>query len=641
MPPYEWQRAIVVLAYVMIGVVVVAAMYWAQAVFVPLALAMLLTLVLTPLVQWLQRWHLQRAPAVVLVVALTSATVAGLGWTVTRQFVQLAGELPRYSETIKGKIRSLRDLATTPGTGRLGKMIGEISRELQRPAGKRPSEPPLPASAEPPLEGVATNQPSADARPQAVVLEPQSPAWLGHLTTAISSLGESLASFALAVVLTIFMLIHRERLRDRLIHLIGHGRLTATTKAFDEAVQRISRFLLMQLVVNGTYGLALAAGLLVLGVEFALLWGLLAAVLRYIPYVGAWIAAIPPVLVSFVMSEGWTQPMMVVAWIVIIELVSNNIVEPLLYGHSMGVSEVALLVAAAFWAFLWGPIGLVLSSPLTVCLVILGKYVPPLKFIDILLGDQPGLKPHESFYQRLLARDQDEARQIALAQLQAGPPELVFDRLVGPALSYFKRDLEHDLLTEQDRQFVLKASREIVDELGERLHPASEDTAEEAVEVRRVSPRVRILACPADGGADEVAIEMLRQLLSPARWDVQAAGDDVLAGELLESVSSRHVPLVCIGSLRPGGLAHSRYFCKRLRSHWSDVKIVVGRWGTSPESDAVVEQLRAAGADQVEWTLADTAKHLEAWWLVLTERSEPLANEGGPPRPHIASAAGA
>ena len=477
----QWQHAIVMLSYTVVAVLVVACLYSAQAVFIPLALAMLFTLVLSPPVTLLQRLRLGRIPAVILVVVLSGGLLFGMSWLVARQFVELAAELPQYSDAIKTKVRDLKKLAGGATGGKMGRLVEDISHELQsetpppKKSGPNRTDDDKDKTADEFVDDLLpkdtphadrAGQPPTIVSPPPLVVQPDSTDWLGRLTGAVASLGESAASIALALVLTIFMLLNRENLRDRLIRLIGHGRLTATTKAFDEAVSRISRFLLMQLVVNSTYGMALSLGLLILGVPYALFWGLLAAVLRYIPYLGAWIAAIPPVLISFVMSEGWTQPMLVVGWIVSIELVSNNVVEPKLYGHSIGVSEVALLVAAAFWAFLWGPIGLVLSSPLTVCLVVLGKYVPALEFLDVLLGDKPALQPHETFYQRLLARDKEEAAQVAAAQAKALSPRQVYNALIMPALSYFRHDCDHNELSEADQQFILTATREIVDDLG-------------------------------------------------------------------------------------------------------------------------------------------------------------------------------
>jgi hypothetical protein len=269
-------------------------------------------------------------------------------------------------------------------------------------------------------------------------------------------------------VLVIFMLLKREDLRNRLLRLVGHGRLTVTTKAVDDAGQRISRFLLMQALINGTFGLSLAVGLFLIGVEYAFLWGFLAAILRYIPYLGTWIAAILPITLSLAMFEGWLQPLLVMALFLVIELICNNVLEPRLFGRSMGVSEVALLVVAAFWAFLWGPIGLVLSNPLTVCLVVLGKYVPQLEFFDVLLGDEPALDADVSFYQRLLARDQDEATEIVLTHVQTLGPEQVYDALLVKALCHVRRDREQDQLTDFDEEFILRATGEIVEDLSER-----------------------------------------------------------------------------------------------------------------------------------------------------------------------------
>jgi hypothetical protein len=413
-----------------------------------------------------------------------------------------------------------------------------------------------------------------------------------------------------------------EQLRDRLIRLRGHGRLTATTKAVDDAMHRISRFLVMQLIVNGTYGLALAIGLLVLDVKYALLWGLLAAVLRYIPYLGASIAAAPPILLSFVMSAGWTQPLLVVGWIVLVELVSNNVVEPLLYGHSIGVSVVALLVAAAFWTVLWGPIGLVLSSPLTVCLVVLGKYSAKLQFIDILLGDGPALQPYQTLYQRLLARDTDEARAITQGQLSVIRADEVYDALLVPALAYFKGDLEQHQLTERDERFLLSTMRELVGEVGQHCDaPPNEGGTDPDGDLRQPARRARLLLLPADGEADELAVEMLRDMLSPARWDVCVLGDEVLAAELIDTVQRENFSVVCIGSVSPGGLGHIRYFCKRLRASRSDLRIVVGRWGSERRADFALEQFRAAGADEVHWTLLETSRRLDSWWSVIAERT--------------------
>ena len=280
----------------------------------------------------------------------------------------------------------------------------------------------------------------------------------------------------------------------------------------------------------------------------------MAAVLRYVPYIGIWIAALPPILLSLAMFAGWAHPLLVIGLFLTVELFASNVAEPRLYGRSIGVSEVALLVAAAFWTFLWGPIGLILSSPLTVCLVVLGKYVPPLKFLDVLLGDEPPLDAHVTFYQRLLARDQDEATQLVLAQAKASPPEQIYDDFLIPALNYAKRDREGDDLTESDEQFILQAIREILEDLGERREAATQ--ANEAIppedQPNASSPiRLRVLACPARDEADRLALKMLRQLLDPAKWVVEVAAVETLTADLVTQVAEKAPALVCIGACRP------------------------------------------------------------------------------------------
>ncbi len=457
-----------------------------------------------------------------------------------------------------------------------------------------------------------------------MVLQPESPTWLARLPALLSSLLETLGGLALALVLVVFMLLKREDLRNRLIRLVSHGQITVMTKALDDAGQRISRFLLMQLIVNATVGLSVGLGLLAIGVQYAFLWGFLAAVFRYIPYIGVWIAALPPIILSLAMFEGWVQPLLVIGLFLTIELLASNVAEPRLYGRSIGVSEVALLVAAAFWAFLWGPIGLVLSSPLTVCLVVLGKYVPQLKFLDVLLGDEPPLDAHVTFYQRLLARDQDEATQLVLAQAKASSPEQVYDDFLVPALNYAKRDRERDDLTESDEQFVLQATREILEDLGERREAATQ--AEEAIHAEdrgnaSAPIRLRVLACPARDQADRLALEMLRQLLDPAKWVVEVAAVETLTADLVAQVAEQAPALVCIGALPPGGLAHARYLCKKLRARFPEVKIIVGRWGLTGGVEANREQLQDAGADLTATTMLETRSQLNSLLPILTQRT--------------------
>ena len=615
-----WQLALVILTGTVVGVVVVTCLYWARTVFIPVALAVFLTFLLAPLVAALQRRGLRRLLSVIVVVMLAGTLLGGSVWLVSAQVTSLAGEVPKYTENIKDKVKSLRHLGRGTITSRLETMMQRITEEWNLPAGS--------------LEGAAGDKPAipASEKPTAVFLQPESPTWLARLPALLTSLLETLGSLALALVLVVFMLLKREDLRNRLIRLAGHGQIAVMTKAFDDAGQRISRFLLMQLIVNATVGLSVGIGLLAIGVQYALLWGFLVVVFRYIPYIGVLIAALPPIMLSLAMFEGWVQPLLVIGLFLVIELFANNVAEPRLYGRSIGVSEVALLVAAAFWAFLWGPIGLILSSPLTVCLVVLGKHVPQLKFLDVLLGDEPPLDAHITFYQRLLARDQDEATQLVLGQAKASSPEQVYDDFLVPALNYAKRDRERDDLTESDEQFVLQATQEILEDLGERREVVTQ--AEEAIHAEdrgnaSAPVPLRVLACPARDQADRLALEMLRQLLDPAKWEVEVAAVETLTAELVAQMAEQMPALVCIGALPPGGLAHTRYLCKKLRARFPEVKIVVGRWGLASGVEEDREQLRDAGADLTATTILETRSQLTSLLSILAiDQAKTVAGRG-------------
>lgn len=598
-----WQRAQIVQSGTVVGVVVVSCLYWAQTVFIPLALAVFLTFLLAPLVTILQRRGLGRTPSVLLVVLTAALFLGGGAWLVTAEVASLAGDLPTYTENIKGKVRSLRQLGHSSVMQRLEKMIQDITGEWQsQPASVDQAAPPVAADSE---------------KPSAVVVRAESPAWSSQLPAYFRSLAESLGGLALALVLVVFMLLKRESLRNRLIRLVGDGRMAVTTKAAEDAGQRISRYLFMQFIINASYGLALALGLFLIQVPHAILWGLLAALLRYVPYVGTWIMSLLLMTLSVAAFAGWLQPLLVLALIVVLELVTYNVVEPWLFSHSTGISEVALLVSAAFWAFLWGPVGLVLSSPLTVCLVVLGKYVPQLEFLDVLLGDEQGLDADVSYYQRLLARDQDEAAHLVLEQAKTLPPEQIYDELLVPALNYAKRDRERDDLTDADEQFILRATREIVEDLGERQMAAAAAAPSEGGAEAPADAKVRFLGVPGLDKADALALEMLRQLLDPTRWEVEVLSSEVLSAELVALATEKEPAVVCIGALPPGGLVHTRYLCKRLRARLPNAKIVVGRWGLKGNVEQNQDELREAGADQVETTLLETRNHLHAWLPVL------------------------
>jgi predicted PurR-regulated permease PerM len=568
-------------------VLIIASLYWAQAVLIPVAVSILLTFLLTPVADSLERLGLGRVFSVILIVILAFSFLAAVGWIVTLQLTSVANELPTYRKNIEKKIADIRGAGKGGALEKVQKTAEEVKKELEKK-----DEP-------------ATVQP----KPREVVVQGEQSSTFWPLPIDIAPMFERLASGGLAIVLVIFMLMEREDLRNRLIRLVGYGRLTTTTRALEEASQRISRYLLMQSIINVSFGVTVAIALWLIGLPYALLWGFLAAMLRFIPYVGPWAAAIMPSALSLIVFAGWMWTALVVAVFLVLELINNMILEPLLYGESAGVSEVALLVAIAFWTWLWGPVGLILATPLTVCVVVLSKYVPHLEFISVLMSDEPVMQSNVSYYQRLLAGDQDEAEEIVEEYLKTHPMEQIYDEVLIPALNDVKRDFNFGKVDEGNQQFVFGATRSILEELN-NLKPKPSANATTSAEATTgdanhsaASPKVRIVGCPVRDEADELALLMCRQLLTPIRYEMEVLPDEALTSEVVDQVAEKCPALICIVSLPPGGLAQTRYLCKRLRVRFPDTRILVGRLGTQTTNHQ--EVLLAAGADKVATTMIE------------------------------------
>jgi predicted PurR-regulated permease PerM len=408
-------------------VLVIASLYWAQTVLIPIALSIMLTFLLSPVASALERTGMGRLPSVILIVVLTFSLFATIGWVVSIEFTNLGNELPKYTGNIRQKISDVRGAGKGGALENVQKAIDEVKNEIQK-----------------------KEEPVKDKeKPRPVVVEPQESSRFWPIPLVSAAMLEPLAAAGLVIVLVVFMLIQREDLRNRLIRLVGYGRLTFTTRALEEAGQRISRYLLMQTIINSSFGLAVGLALYLIGVPYAVLWGFFAALLRFIPYVGAFAAASMPSALSLAVFEGWLWPILVVGILVALELSCSMILEPLIYSESAGVSGVGLLVAVAFWTWLWGPVGLLLATPLTVCVVVLSKYVPGIDFIGVLISDQPAMESNISYYQRLLAMDQAEASEIVEEYLKTQPQEQLFDGVLVPALNYARRDRELGRLTEE------------------------------------------------------------------------------------------------------------------------------------------------------------------------------------------------
>jgi predicted PurR-regulated permease PerM len=565
------------------GVLVVAVLYWAQAILVPIALAILIAFVLSPPVTALQRW-MGRVPAVLLVVALVFSALACAGWVLALQMSGLAAELPRYRDNIRQKIVDVRNAGRGGSVEQVQQTFEEIQREIEK-----------------------ADAPGAAARsPIVVQSEPASsiwnfPAWLGPLVAPLSTAG-------LVIALVIFMLIDREDLRGRLLGLFGHGRLAVTTRALDEAGRRVSRQLLMQTLVNAIYGVTAGTGLWWLGVPYPLLWAVLGALLRFIPYLGPLVAALGPILISLAVLPGWIQPLWVAGLYTVLELFTNLVLETVLYAGAAGVSQVALLIAVAGWTWLWGSVGLLLATPLTVCLVVLGKHLPGLEFLSMLMADSPALAPDVSYYQRLLARDQAEAADLVERYIAQQPADRVYDALFIPALTYAERDRLEGRLSADDERVVFEETRDLLDDA--TLQPSERrprDTEETPLTpVDPTSPQVTVFAVAAGGLGDELALSMLTRLLARDRITLDVQSNRLLLSELVTLVAERGIRILCIADLPPSPPSRTRYLVRKLRAAAPDLTILVGRWAPPLFADDAARVLAQAGANHVASTLLDT-----------------------------------
>ena len=570
-------------------VLVVVVLYWAHAVFIPVALAILLTFVLTPPVTWLERL-IGRVPAVLMVVTLVFLIGGLAGWGLVRQMNHLTKDLPRYRANVLEKIADVRFAGKGGSVEKLQETIDDIKTNLE-----------------------TTDTPRGTVSRPVVVTSERVPGFPGF--TWLSPIIGPLGTAGLVVVLVIFMLLERRDLRERLIGLFGHGRLTTTTKALDEAGSRVSRQLLMQTLVNVVYGIVAGVGLYLLGVPYALVWAILGAVLRFVPYLGPVLGAGAPILVSLAALEGWMGPLAVVGLFVALELFTNLVLETVLYAGAAGVSQVALLVSVAFWTWLWGPLGLLMATPLTVCLVVLGKHVPGLQFVGLLMADTPALAPDYAYYQRLLARDQDEAADLVERHIKTEPPHLVYDTLLLPALNYAERDRIEKRLSAEEELAVIDATRDLLSDtaaLIKELHPEAAAPLEQD-DAPPPGPRepLRVMGYAVNGVGDELALLMLAHLVADLPISLEITATRMQPTELVAFVRDRGYTVVCLADLPPSPPSKTRYLVRRLHAALPDVRIVVGRWAPPALADESAVGVRDAGATLVASSLLETRTYFE------------------------------
>ena len=587
---------------VVVAVVTIAALYFARVVLIPFALAVLFTFILTPVVRLLERAHLGRAFSSLLVVLLTLGTCASLGWGVSKQFGQVVNELPSYKLNIKEKLASLH-WSESHVLHNASETVTEISKDL---AAK-----PAPSSSDSAQTLEAT--PSANNRPatarQPVPVQVISPPSL-PLESLQSILG-LLARALIVVVFTIFMLIRREDLRNRLISLIGHGHIHLITQTLDEASSRVSKYLLIQFLVNIGYGIFIGMGLYFIGLPGALLWGVIVGILRFLPYIGPPLGGIMPLLLSMAVFDGWSKPLLVLGLFVITEVAVSNLVEPMLYGAHTGISSLAIVMAAIFWTAIWGPIGLVVSTPLTVCLLVVGRHAPQLRFLHILLGDEPPLTPESRFYQRLLAMDYEEAREVLQKCLNEMSLEELYENVLIPALGLAEQDRHQNLLQDENERFISQSTRELIDELWE---PRNGETALESEGVRgettlrAAAPdstrSLNILCVPARDEADEIVGTMLAQLLQRAGHQAECL-EVGSAEHMLAQIPKLKPDIVCISALPPFAIPAVRALYGRMHGQNPNQKIIVGLWHFSGDSTKLARRLALKDDSRAFTTLAE------------------------------------
>jgi predicted PurR-regulated permease PerM len=611
-----------VLSLVMI-LVVVAVLYVAHEVFIPLALALLFSFLLAPVVTRLERWRFPRIPAVLTTVALAFAVVAGVGYLVVDQVIDLTKDLPSYKENISHRIASIHKGATAENPfSKAAETVKELGAQFSEttppPNSTRPSGPTSANKGK--VAQVEIVEP-ATSLPK--VLQSVFGPVLGPLGTA-----------AIVVVFVMFMLIKREDLRDRIIHLIGRGRLNVTTQALDEAAQKVSGYLFMQVIINVCFGIPVGIGLYFIGVPNAFLWGLLATLLRFVPYIGAWIALGFPLVLSLAVTDRWSMPMETLALFAVVEIITSNVLEPWLYGAHTGLSPVAIMVATIFWTWMWGGVGLLLATPLTVCVAVLGKYIPSLSFLDALLGDEPTLSPQDRFYQRLLALDRREAEAVAAEYLQEHTLGELYSEVFVPALAQAEREEQNEKLSERRQRFIFETSREMVEEYGAKPPPqptpkkgeenagdmvvvalegvnksdppkeAPAKNGETAKPLGRAPLSNQIVYClPAADEADEIAAAMLAQLLEQAGCRAESVSYKTLANEMVAMVAEAGSRVVCISATPPHNTLHTRYLCKLLRAKFPTLHIVVGLWDAEQGEEQLARRKDRLTADRVVTTL--------------------------------------
>jgi len=594
---------------------VVAALYFGRSVFVPIALAALITFLLSRLVTRLERW-IGRIAAVLVTVIAMFTIFAGASWVIGRQVIDLADKLPDYQANIVAKIRSLKLPAAGP-LARLSSSVHVLQKELVSPS-------PAPSTDRARRDSL-TRTPVPVASPMPVkVIEGRSaiPQLMQETLSAILS---PLGTAALVLLLVIFMLLKREDLRGRLIRLVGQGRISTTTRAMEDAGRRVSRYLSTQFLVNTGYGFCLAIGLQFIGVPNAVLWVVLAGVLRFIPYVGPWVGALLPVLLSFAISSSWFTPLITIALFIVLEAIVSNFVEPWVYGANTGVSPIALIISAVFWTWLWGPVGLVLSTPLTVCLAVIGRHVPRLEFLGTLLSEDQALAPHEEFYHRLLSFSMDSAEEFATKYVETESLTALYDNVLIPAIAAVEIDAHSGSLNAEQRTSASQRIHEIIDDFSNWEASRNDKDEQKSDGLTGVASAIgsRVLCLPASAYRDELAGEMLAQLLRNQGFEAENLPARLKHDELIDRTVEIQPECICVSVLPPTSIAQARHLSSAVRERLGSATILVGAWSARFDAERLRERLRAAHVSDVAVSLADAVQRVCKMSAAITDAMLP------------------
>jgi predicted PurR-regulated permease PerM/GAF domain-containing protein len=572
------------------GVLVVAILYFARDIFVPVALAGLIAFVLAPAARRLERWGMRRTPAALLVIFLTLGSMTALGWVLMGQVYSLVTDLPQYRQNVTDKIESLH-LDSAGNLSTTIEMLNSLNRRLRSGmSAEIPSE--FTAPPESSRRAVATNPPASVPvhieQPDASIFE------LAGKT--MSPLLHPLATTFIVVIFLIFMLSGRDDLRDRALKIAGSGRIHMTTTAMKDATARVSRYLQMQLIVNLSYGALAGLGLSVIGVPHPLLWAVLTCVLRFIPYLGILMAGAGPILLAGAISPHWGQLVATAVMYLVLELVIANWVEPMLYGASTGISAIAVLIAAVFWTFLWGTPGLLLSTPLTVCLIVIGRQLPRLRYLEVLLGERTGLPPSEHFYQRMLASNPRDARTLVESTLKTVSRAETYDGILVPALSMIEEARNSEEMSPARADEVLQSVEELVEELESATGSHSSQ---------------RVLCIPARDFADDIACQLAQQVLDDLA-SVRLVASDMPMAQIQE-VAARFEPnVICVAGVPPRAVRYIKMRCHQIRTRFPDAVVVACVLSEETDLSSLRSRIPAEDAQHVVCSLQLLRDYLQS-----------------------------